>query len=483
MPELTNLLRQRFASVPEPEVHPDADILTAYVEQLLATRERKNVLEHLAVCGQCREVILLLGAVQPAAADSAVPVTSSLRPERRWRAFSWRAFSSRSALGLAASLAGLAIVTTLIVEMPHGTMQVKKSTGNPIPAASPVNSLPAAPANEPASTDSVSTASNALKDATPAPGQARDGRAANSPQGVAAGSAEPRARAKSSPVTVAGGPYINVEMFTNDASLVVPLVDLPSAPPPHISNQAQNTLLSSIPLSAAPAPYDISTGKTLRMVTPNSGSGHMIRWSLVTNLGKEATKPLFHNRTGSPIAVYRINDSAMIHPGLFTAASELGPSEASASSISENGRGELARSGAFTAPALSAGNTELVNGNDINNASGARAAGVRPAWKIADGKLLKMGSSGSWTESYPSADGIEFSVVTNWGSDVWAGGSNAAVVHSRDGGASWERITLGASATGTIHNIEASGLKIVVRSSSGQSWLSADGGKSWTLQD
>jgi hypothetical protein len=478
MPELTNLLRQRFASIAEPEVHPDADILTAYVEQLLATRERKNVMEHLAACGQCREVVLLLGEAQPVTADSAVPAAPSLQPKHTARAFSWRAWRSwRSAWGLAASLAGLAIVSTLIVEMPRSTMQVKKFTGNPTQASSPTNSLPATPTNEPARTDSVSSASNRLADAENTPARERDGRTTTSLQGGL--SAETRAVAKSSPVTVAGGPYVNVEMFTNDANYVVPLVDLPSAPPPRVSSQAQNGLLSSIPLSAsAPAPYEISTGKTLRIMTPNSGSGHMLRWSLVTSLGKDATKQVFRNHMGAPIAAYRITDSAMIHPGLFTSANELGPSEASAPSGNENGRGELARSGAFTARALASASSAEVSTGDAD-----RVAGVRPAWKIADGKLLKLGNSGSWTEPYPAADGIEFSVVTNWGSDVWAGGNNAAVVHSRDGGASWERITLGASATGTIAGIEASGLKIVVRSSSGQSWLSADGGKSWTLQD
>ena len=45
---------------PEPvkfESHPDADLLTAFAEQSLAGRERDHVVEHLARCGDCREVV------------------------------------------------------------------------------------------------------------------------------------------------------------------------------------------------------------------------------------------------------------------------------------------------------------------------------------------------------------------------------------------------------------------------------------------
>lgn len=41
------------------EPHPDADLLTAFAEQSLAAQERGEVLEHLARCGECREVVVL----------------------------------------------------------------------------------------------------------------------------------------------------------------------------------------------------------------------------------------------------------------------------------------------------------------------------------------------------------------------------------------------------------------------------------------
>src|SRR5215470_12943555 len=104
MPELSNLLRQRLAaraasgeevrtngpvngagmanSTPEAEVHPDADILTAYVERLLPAQERSRVVEHLSACSQCREVVMLsLPESSPASGAAEMPAPAP----RLWR--------------------------------------------------------------------------------------------------------------------------------------------------------------------------------------------------------------------------------------------------------------------------------------------------------------------------------------------------------------------------------------------------------------
>jgi hypothetical protein len=48
--------------------HPDADLLTAFAEHALAARERDHVLEHLARCADCREVVVLALPATEAAA-------------------------------------------------------------------------------------------------------------------------------------------------------------------------------------------------------------------------------------------------------------------------------------------------------------------------------------------------------------------------------------------------------------------------------
>ena len=71
----------------ESQGHPDADLLTAFAERSLAESERAHVLDHLAQCGDCREVIAL------ALPESDVIPVVSTAPERggwlNWPAFRW----------------------------------------------------------------------------------------------------------------------------------------------------------------------------------------------------------------------------------------------------------------------------------------------------------------------------------------------------------------------------------------------------------
>ena len=59
MQEFSNILRQRLGARPEPQAHPDPDILTAFAEQVLTPAEREKILGHLAACAPCREVVAL----------------------------------------------------------------------------------------------------------------------------------------------------------------------------------------------------------------------------------------------------------------------------------------------------------------------------------------------------------------------------------------------------------------------------------------
>jgi len=64
--------------------HPDTDLLAAFVEQALAKRERLHVLEHLAQCSKCREIVSL---AQPEIAEPTSLKLFSLRsPVLRWGA-------------------------------------------------------------------------------------------------------------------------------------------------------------------------------------------------------------------------------------------------------------------------------------------------------------------------------------------------------------------------------------------------------------
>jgi photosystem II stability/assembly factor-like uncharacterized protein len=103
------------------------------------------------------------------------------------------------------------------------------------------------------------------------------------------------------------------------------------------------------------------------------------------------------------------------------------------------------------------------------------------SWKVVGGKLIKSAGQSQWEEAYPGA-GFEFSFVTARGNDVWAGGSHASIIHSRDGGLTWETVRLGEAATGTIISIMAGTLNVQIKTSDNQLWSSTDAGKTWSLR-
>ena len=58
-----------------PFEHPDANLLTAFLERTLTERERTQVLNHLAECAECREIVALsLPAEAKAAEPARLPV-------------------------------------------------------------------------------------------------------------------------------------------------------------------------------------------------------------------------------------------------------------------------------------------------------------------------------------------------------------------------------------------------------------------------
>src|SRR5882724_7413016 len=59
MEQLPKIVRQRLQATDKAEVHPDADLLTAFTEESLTEHERVEVLQHLARCADCRSAVSL----------------------------------------------------------------------------------------------------------------------------------------------------------------------------------------------------------------------------------------------------------------------------------------------------------------------------------------------------------------------------------------------------------------------------------------
>ena len=86
MNELPKIVKSRLASQQlDAELHPDANLLAAFAESSLRSLDRLGVLEHLAVCGDCRAIVAL--ALPEDDLGSKIRVAIPVPP--RWRFVRW----------------------------------------------------------------------------------------------------------------------------------------------------------------------------------------------------------------------------------------------------------------------------------------------------------------------------------------------------------------------------------------------------------
>jgi Photosynthesis system II assembly factor YCF48 len=481
MPELSNLLRQRLGAPEErPGTHPDPDTLTAFTEQLLPVAERQQVLAHLAACGECREVLALS---QPGALEPAMqPVRTPAAAQPFWR----RLFTP--AYGLAASLAAVAIIAVVVLHNPQKpaqpqsnqeakaapVAQPKTADQNPPDQNASAAARPAAPA-QPGGFDSFVPSRQAEADSrllahNQAPAVAAgtlDGLARKS---VVAGKEAAGRQSAPQPALTAGlrkQDFLNNAFFEGNSADVVMAGqgggNLPAAPQPQPS--ANQSFSASAPgqiinFSDIP-PKTASNRSNVRILTPPPPPDRF--GCTVCKMVTAGARAAFHRNpaTTPAISSNSITFSAM-GSGKFSSDLQKGqPAEVAAAPEKAETAG-LERTDALSARSMS---------------SGVASAPMPSAWKIIGGKLLRSDGA-QWEDAYPAA-AFQFTFVNTHGNEVWAGGSHAMLIHSRDGGATWETSHLGDAASGAVISIIFLGSGIQVKTSDDQSWSSSDGGKTW----
>src|SRR5271165_4926757 len=121
--------------------HPDADRLTAFAEHALSVTERESVLEHLSLCGECRDVIALAlpAAEIPVERDKVQATTFPAKGARTWLS----ALAAPSPRWAAVAAGVVIIAATLVVRSGHVNREQRASI-NPQPAttASPTSVSP-----------------------------------------------------------------------------------------------------------------------------------------------------------------------------------------------------------------------------------------------------------------------------------------------------------------------------------------------------
>ncbi len=166
------------AELPGETAHPGADLLTSFIEQTLSATERESLIEHLALCGDCRETIVLaLPAVEvvadleanpagrvPAKAGRGSAATSIWTklgfPELVWPSLRWAALA-----------AGIVVAASVLLLHPGRLNQARVPAANPQIGTGPASaaSAPAAVTSSPGAI-SPSDQAVAAKTVAPVPG-------------------------------------------------------------------------------------------------------------------------------------------------------------------------------------------------------------------------------------------------------------------------------------------------------------------------
>jgi hypothetical protein len=412
--------------------HPDANLLAAFVEKTLTAQERTEVLDHLAQCAACREVVAV---TVPAEVEEAQPARIAAR--RGWSAWPILRWGA-----LAAALGVVAII--VVVHEYPSRRQAAVSTGI----------RPAAVPGEGRSEPQISAN---LPPAQPSPEATR-----------AKAEAESRESAREMAKLEMGAAHsVGRNVATQPASA---------------ETKQQVTLMAAARPPTAEAENVPITGRETSTSGGAVGVGAM-------PAAPSPAKPAFRvsaAQVGGPQAEARGvppagGAAATVKTESATAASDLNTDQALG--VSRKATATTSRAAARLKGGPPAGEfapTAMAARGESKDKLGPAAA----LWTIsASGKVERSEDGAKSWQEVPVDNAVTFRVVTASGTEVWAGGSGGALYHSRDGGANWQRVKL--ESGGSAISQAVVGIRVrdpqhlTVTTASGEQWVSEDGGQHW----
>ena len=412
--------------------HPDADLLTAFAEQALSAGERENVLQHLARCGDCRELIALalppaeFGAAPIAIETDADRATTSragmpaphklnfARPTLAWPTLRWAALA-----------AGVVVAAAVLLVHPGKLNQVAPSANR---AAVPVASGP---------------------------------QIASSPAGSSP--------AASSPVATPSTDQFAVLAKTKE-------------PQPTPESRASRNLKAG---RAAMPPHPAEYGMLL--ADNKKDSSQAGKAPAAPSAGARA----FNNETSTGRGVNETVAVSGATAGVETESSSINviaqnemPVVKAKPAPQAIGGNELQKAEGSAAPA-----TAMLQTRNVMSMSAAKlASSASPAlknqitWAITAGVLQRSLDNGqSWQEALRVDHPLLCYASRDQG--VWAGGQAGTLFHSADSGVTWLQVQPSINTlllTSDITHIDVRGpAEVVISTSHHEIWSSADRGKTW----
>lgn len=373
MRDVPKIVVNRLQELAADRMHPEAEMLAAFAEQLLPPSERTLVINHLGSCAECRQVMVL---AMPAAAELVVKVRGARGGWLSWPVLRW-GFASATIL---------ALISVGILEYEHRDRGYEEIASRSARAASAEN------------------------------------------QGVS--------------------------QVPEQSHAVQPAQQSAVRRQTRISGKGLNAL------------HDDQTARVAGDLKASAGSGPVT----------DRLQSLLETTTA---AQNQPPDQLIQHQSERQSYASSDVVKAKAAVVPQSPSGPVASSGA---PNISPQMSPSV------------LTGVSTRWAIsAAGGLQRSSDAGkTWADvdvipaTGKSETELVFRSVAAIGSEVWAGGSSAVLYHSGDAGARWQKVfpsTAGATPTGDINQIDIFDRQgLTISTSTGETWTTSDGGKSWQRQ-
>ncbi len=488
MTELPRIVRDRLRMQASGKVdlHPDADLLTAFSERTLTENERQQVMAHLALCADCRHAVALATPPQPAEAEH-------LRPEHKSHGYGWAHW-----FALAASVV---VVAAAVLQIPRATQrgsELEVATSER-PAAAAPEAQPAGKAGEAAE---EATSVNGAAQVAPRPGtttESYDFRAAppvddkkalkldQTSQAAAADAIRENKQQAEGLSRRQAVPGRTGDLQTGSGGGVRAGVAGGSAP------AVGRGVVGGIGVAAGPG-----TGRTDAPAAPPPAA---------SAANQVAVGSVEENRRTAEAT--RSKDSESEKSELAAAVRDEDRARVAGEPSTETGQKEAAAEGAYRQPEdlpmkkhpaeqeTAAVRTES---SSLRAMTGKLKAPLR--WTISSaGRVLRSLDGGKNWQEVAIAPEVRFRAIAVQDATVWAGGDGGVLFHSSDGGQTWKPRTLlsrsfeaneekapAAAARFTAQGYDivridiTQGGRVQVTTSSKQSFVSTDQGQTWNQQ-
>ena len=462
MPGLPKFVLQRLQGrVVSPESHPDADLLTAYAEHSLARRERAILMDHLAACADCRDVIAL---ALPVAEVSPLP-TARAAPRIGWLTWPMLRWAALSAGILVVVSAGILHYShhNQVTIVASNFMQ-KDAASAPSVANQPLS--PHATLPPTATRTEPSPASQAL----PAHKLAL---AFNQPRARAAFSGGSRPGM----AVVGGAANTGEKAFPAATSVQASDKRIPSP------TQARNStpeIHQQVKVGAASTMVEVQSEATaLNSETAATGQNQVAQ--------NHADLPI-QGREFTDLDVVKAKDPVPTQVGASPAAPQAGSGTtlqtASSVMVQAMPLWTVTPAGTLQRSLDSGGTWQTIDPSAPPRSSMAKAAASAQAGSGATSQK-KEETRNQKVLVAPNQNSL-FRAVAAYGPEIWAGASSGLLYHSFDGGNRWALVTpsdSGSILTGDIVSIQFSEPQHwKIATSTGELWTTSDSGQTWHKQ-